>query len=600
MIGGIGFALAFEDPEDSVCTKQLHHRAEGKIEEMYFYSGVCFACKWKNEDIYVDMTETTSVLFTSKLKKTSNGTEDSDTRMKLTCLVVQESPWSEEEKAAEARLNSGLMMGLGHEEGFGAPCLKCKEKCEGFELHYWRKICRNCKCGQEEHDIPSSHEEDRKVGKLFEDTKYTTLIAKLKNDSNPMYKRNVMILTSPVPAKNISIDTVTYEWAPPVQNQTLARQYMQMLPKEKQPVAGSEGAQYRKKQLAKQLPAHDQDPSKCHELSPSEVKHMEQFVKKYKKEALGVGDVKLPGEVEVRASDENNLKNGGGRGTSSAVGTMEKKPPNKKASQYTCQGCHNAIDPEVQRVTYNNFNWHATQECFLCSCCSKCLIGQKFISMEGMLFCSVECGSQLKLKIIKRQPHSIVENSVGYGLQGSGQHLRVLQPLQLFVIRTKELSTYELPCTQGSAFLAGYLCEQTTCVLPPQGRGRCTSHPNPTSRTLDGDRTTETASALTPHWTLAQQGSHRISLQVLLPKRRSLGKGRDAFAQLNIVFTETIVYITKVHALFQQYVDLTGTCPPQLRSLVQQVTNSPFPWQQRLVPVPEPQLGKAARMMQKV
>lgn len=41
-----------------------------------------------------------------------------------------------------------------------------------------------------------------------------------------------------------------------------ARQYMQMLPKEKQPVTGSEGAQYRKKQLAKQLPAHDQDPSK--------------------------------------------------------------------------------------------------------------------------------------------------------------------------------------------------------------------------------------------------------------------------------------------------------------------------------------------------
>ncbi|NXS02859.1 TES protein, partial [Oxylabes madagascariensis] len=224
-------------------------------------------------------------------------------------------------------------MGLGHEEGFGAPCLKCKEKCEGFELHYWRKICRNCKCGQEEHDIPSSNEEDRKVGKLFEDTKYTTLIAKLKSDGNPMYKRNVMILTNPVPAKNITIDTVTYEWAPPVQNQTLARQYMQMLPKEKQPVAGSEGAQYRKKQLAKQLPAHDQDPSKCHELSPSEVRHMEQFVKKYKNEVLGVGDVKLPGEVEGRAPDENNLKNGGGRGTSSAVGTMEKSP-NGKASQY--------------------------------------------------------------------------------------------------------------------------------------------------------------------------------------------------------------------------------------------------------------------------
>lgn len=92
-------------------------------------------------------------------------------------------------------------------------------------LQNYRKICRNCKCGQEEHDVLLSNEEDRKVGKLFEDTKYTTLIAKLKSDGIPMYKRNVMILTNPVAAKkNISINTVTYEWAPPVQNQALVRE----------------------------------------------------------------------------------------------------------------------------------------------------------------------------------------------------------------------------------------------------------------------------------------------------------------------------------------------------------------------------------------
>lgn len=223
-------------------------------------------------------------------------------------------------------------MGLGHEQGFGAPCLKCKENCEGFELHFWRKICRNCKCGQEEHDVLLSTEEDRKVGRLFEDTKYTTLIAKLKSDGIPMYKRNVMILTNPVAAKkNVSINTVTYEWAPPVQNQALARQYMQMLPKEKQPVAGSEGAQYRKKQLAKQLPAHDQDPSKCHELSPKEVKEMEQFVKKYKSEALGVGDVKLPSEMNAQGDKVHNPA--GDRNTPAAVGSKDKSAEAKK-TQY--------------------------------------------------------------------------------------------------------------------------------------------------------------------------------------------------------------------------------------------------------------------------
>lgn len=33
---------------------------------------------------------------------------------------------------------------LGHEVGAGAPCLVCKEKCSGLDLHFWRKICKGC------------------------------------------------------------------------------------------------------------------------------------------------------------------------------------------------------------------------------------------------------------------------------------------------------------------------------------------------------------------------------------------------------------------------------------------------------------------------
>lgn len=73
--------------------------------------------------------------------------------------------------------------------------------------------------------------------------------------------------------------------------------YIELLPPEKRPVAGTEGAVYRRQQMARQLPEHDQDPSKCHELSPAEVKKMQQFVRKYKQEALGVGDVLLPEEM---------------------------------------------------------------------------------------------------------------------------------------------------------------------------------------------------------------------------------------------------------------------------------------------------------------
>ncbi|MBN3302838.1 TES protein, partial [Amia calva] len=413
-------------------------------------------------------------------------------------------------------------MTLGHEIGAGAPCLKCKDKCEGFELHFWRKICRNCKCGLEDHEVQTSSAEDKKVGKLFEDTKYTTLIAKLKTDGVPTYRRSAVTLTNAItptsasPAKkDVEIKSVTYEWAPPVANQSLAMRYIELLPKEKQPVAGSEGAAYRKKQMAKQLPEHDQDPSKCHELSTNEVKQMQQYVKKYKEEALGVGDIKLPGEMEAQAR-ERDPSQSGDRSTTASVGALgDKATPAKGAAyachhcqlvmkegdpavyaeragydklwhpacfvcttcsellvdmiyfwkkgklfcgrhygdsekprcggcdelifsnEYTqaegqnwhlkhfccfdcdcvlagetyvmvndkpvcrpcyikshavlCRSCNNTVDPEAQRVTYGEFNWHAEPGCFQCSCCSKCLIGQRFMAVQGMLFCSVEC-----------------------------------------------------------------------------------------------------------------------------------------------------------------------------------------------------------------
>uniref|UniRef100_A0AAV2L110 Uncharacterized protein n=1 Tax=Knipowitschia caucasica TaxID=637954 RepID=A0AAV2L110_KNICA len=94
-------------------------------------------------------------------------------------------------------------MTLGHEFGAGASCLKCKDKCEGFELHFWRKICRNCKCGLTEHDVLMNSEENTKVGKLFEDTKYTGLMAKLKREGIPGYQSN-MCLTVNMPVSSMA------------------------------------------------------------------------------------------------------------------------------------------------------------------------------------------------------------------------------------------------------------------------------------------------------------------------------------------------------------------------------------------------------------
>ncbi len=66
---------------------------------------------------------------------------------------------------------------------------------------------------------------------------------------------------------------------------------MNGLPHDKRPLTGEPGAQYRKKQLMRQLPSHDQNPDECHDLSEAEKREMEVFVKHYRERALGVARV---------------------------------------------------------------------------------------------------------------------------------------------------------------------------------------------------------------------------------------------------------------------------------------------------------------------
>lgn len=87
-----------------------------------------------------------------------------------------------------------------------------------------------------------------------------------------------------------------------------AMQYMELLPEDRQPVAGTEGALYRHIQLMRQLPFYDQDPTYCHSLSEAELNAMAQFVRSYKDEALGVGEIALPGEGgKAKQKDEKAL-----------------------------------------------------------------------------------------------------------------------------------------------------------------------------------------------------------------------------------------------------------------------------------------------------
>ncbi|RZB40696.1 PET and/or LIM domain containing protein [Asbolus verrucosus] len=171
---------------------------------------------------------------------------------------------SELEKKREKRVKARL----GHEAGAGAPCIKCESKCPGLDLHFWRKICKNCKCSKEDHDV---HDDD-----IYGWAQFQLLGSK----PNRIKKKIVL------PGKK---DEVELDWAPKGNTETIDR-YLKTLSPESLPVKGSQAAQARKQLLQKQIPIHDIDPSLCHELTDSELVKMQDYIK-HMKSSAGVGQV---------------------------------------------------------------------------------------------------------------------------------------------------------------------------------------------------------------------------------------------------------------------------------------------------------------------
>jgi hypothetical protein len=168
----------------------------------------------------------------------------------------------------ELKREKRLKARLGHEAGAGAPCIKCSEKCPGLDLHFWRKICKNCKCSKEDHDV---HDDD-----IYGWAQFQLLGSK----PNRIKKKIVL------PGKK---DEVELDWAPKGNTETIDR-YLKTLSPESLPVKGSQAAQARKQLLQKQIPIHDIDPTLCHELTDSELAKMQDYIK-HMKDSAGVGQV---------------------------------------------------------------------------------------------------------------------------------------------------------------------------------------------------------------------------------------------------------------------------------------------------------------------
>uniref|UniRef100_A0A158P9V9 Testin n=1 Tax=Angiostrongylus cantonensis TaxID=6313 RepID=A0A158P9V9_ANGCA len=119
---------------------------------------------------------------------------------------------------------------LAHEVGQGSLCRKCD--CSGLDLHFWRKLCKNCGCRMDEHDVQLPNHSD--YGQII----IAAYNFKVENDKGTR-------------------KTVTeYSWVP-VPDKSLVERYMLALPEQERPIVGSVGEQNRKFRLQYQLPLYD-------------------------------------------------------------------------------------------------------------------------------------------------------------------------------------------------------------------------------------------------------------------------------------------------------------------------------------------------------
>jgi len=194
---------------------------------------------------------------------------------------------------------------IAHDLGAGQLCIKCGPKCPGFQLHFWRKHCTNCRCGKADHNVTSDAAggADRGfyfVGQLLdrpmrtrkEELEFCYGNALEEDDYESNGPTGEFASSKDPKSKNKFASTgkkVRFDWIPQNVSDRIARMYLNQMPESTVPIAGSEGAQFRQQQLEKQFPVHDIEPDKCHDLPPEELKSMQEYIGHVKKEVAGLG-----------------------------------------------------------------------------------------------------------------------------------------------------------------------------------------------------------------------------------------------------------------------------------------------------------------------
>lgn len=276
--------------------------------------------------------------------------------------------------------------------GAGRACLNCKEKCVGgLNLHFWRKICINCKCRKENHDLlPEDYDEQLEVFEIL-----GVKIPEHKNLFKYSVKNNLKA------SQQSQVD-----WVPPVlitdsnddeskRAEKITQLYFEDLGEEAIPFKNSEAAIKRKELASMQIPAHDFAPEKCDNLTEFEAQQLKKYVDNVKKNYFGQGQVdvaespklsSLPsrtGLATIRGGADLNAIN------NNLVDNMRSLTvDDSNLITLSCRGC---VEPIVSAYVKaerlgNDAQWHP--KCFKCKKCSQLLVDLIYFHFNNEIYCA--------------------------------------------------------------------------------------------------------------------------------------------------------------------------------------------------------------------
>ncbi|XP_061702222.1 prickle planar cell polarity protein 3 isoform X2 [Syngnathoides biaculeatus] len=225
----------------------------------------------------------------------------------------------------------------------GQPCMRCGDRCPGFRVHGWRKICVHCKCVREEHAVGSM------PGQL--EKRMTTLVSDFQRHS--------------ISDDDSGCASEEYAWVPPGLKPEQVYQYFSSWPEDRVPYVNSAGERYRIKQLLHQLPAHDSEAHYCSSLNEKEKRELRSFSQQRKRDNVGRGVVRLFPVTMTGA---------------------------------ICKQCGREISGGDVAVfasrAGNGACWHP--RCFRCACCDELLVDLIYFYQDGDVYCGRHHAERLK------------------------------------------------------------------------------------------------------------------------------------------------------------------------------------------------------------